>query len=92
MPPKPDDFHVTGEVLVPNPGVIGLLRRIDAPDEQDGVIDLEMILLQRPGNWTQQEVWLDLRYDKVLPTSSFSTARIFCNRTEIASVPVENVH
>lgn len=47
MPPRPYEFHIIGEVLVPNPGVRPLLAEI--PSEDPETIHLELLLIQEPG-------------------------------------------
>lgn len=53
MPPKPDTFHMVGEVQVPNPGVEVLL----APRTPQGInpqtLLLTLLLVQRAGVWPQ---------------------------------------
>ena len=102
MPPKPDDFHVVGEVLVPNPGVDVFLVPIrDGKDGKGkgtgkskggGKIRLELVLVQRSGIWPQVLTWKSARYDKVLTGPGPKTVEITCNGKVIETVPVEEVH
>jgi hypothetical protein len=93
MPPRPDKFHITGEVLVPNPGVKVLLL----PREPQGInpkyLLLDLLLVQQPGVWPQVQVWKPARYEKVLygPGSGYTEADIFCETEIIQRVPVEEV-
>src|ERR1700704_5090818 len=61
MPPKPDDFHVTGEVRVGNPGIYALLVK-----KQLGplILLLDLYLVQRPGLWPSIISWVPARYDE----------------------------
>lgn len=93
MPPPPDELHVVGEVLVPNPGVDPLL----VPKEPQGInpqiLLLELFLCQRPGNWPQVLVWKQARYDKVLRRGqSYKQVQIFCGDQSIALIDVEEAH
>lgn len=91
QPPKPDDFHVTGEIQVPNPGVLAFLVRRDS-DDTDHEIDLQLVLVQQPGAWPSVVSWADARYDRVFKESKFKTARIFCNDNVIETIPVADIH
>ena len=89
MPPPPDDFHVTGEVQVPNPGVDVLL----VPRSPQGInpqsLLLDLILVQRPGLWIQIPMWKPARYDKVRVT--YTGVEIFSGGSSIANIPVDDV-
>ncbi len=92
MPPPPDDFHVSGEVLVPNPGVDVLL----VPKQPQGInpkyLLMDLYLVQRPGIWPQVQVWKPARYDKTPAGTAYEHVQIFCGDKSIADVPVEVVH
>lgn len=89
MPPKPDDFHVVGEVQVPNPGVDVLL----VPKEPQGInpriLLLDLIAVQKPGIWPQVLTWKSIRYDKV--NATYDGVQIFLGATLIADLPVDIV-
>lgn len=93
MPPKPDDFHVRGDVLVSNPGVDPIL----VPKEPQGInpriLMLELYLCQRSGIWPQVQVWKEGRYDKVLPQGGgYDKVEIYCGGKLIAEVDVDEIH
>ena len=91
MPPRPFQFHIIGEVQVPNPGVEALL----VPREPQGTnprhILLDLILIQKPGIWPQVLTWVQARYDKVLRGKGYEQAQVFCGDETIADIEVENV-
>ncbi|HEX3151564.1 MAG TPA: hypothetical protein VHR66_26040 [Gemmataceae bacterium] len=89
MPPKPDDFHVVGEVQVPNPGVDLLLVPRNPQGINPHILLLDLILVQRPGLWIQIPVWKSVRYDKY--NASYTSVQIFACDQVIANVPVEEV-
>jgi hypothetical protein len=92
MPPKPDDFHVVGEVQVCNPGIMAML----CPKEPQGInpdmLLMDLILVQQPGVWPQLITWVPARYDKILMNSTYRSVSIFCDGDQIPEVPVEDVH
>lgn len=91
MPPPPNDFHVAGEVLVPNPGV----EPIIVPREPQGinpkVLLLDLFLHQKPGVWPQVMIWKPARYEKV-GNISYTKVNIFCSNTMIAEIEVQELH
>ncbi len=90
MPPKPDHFHIVGEVEVPNPGVDAELVPRQAKGKKTLAFDL--VLTQRPGIWPQMLTWKPVRYDKVLTGGTYSKAEVWCGDDRIADVKVEDVH
>ncbi|MDJ0715435.1 MAG: hypothetical protein QNJ54_14615 [Prochloraceae cyanobacterium] len=91
MPPKPDDFHVIGEVQVPNPGVIAELKPRVPQGINPKIMLLNLFLFQRPGTWPQVQTWVEARYDKILPESDYEQVQIFCDDEIIAEIKVEDV-
>ena len=91
MPPKPDDFHIVGEVDVPNPGVdVELLARV--PQGGNPQIFLsDLIMVQRPGIWPQVITTKQVRYDKVLVNSVYTEVNVFLSEKPIAKISVETV-
>ena len=91
IPPKPDSFHVTGEVLVPNPGVTATLT----PKEPQGInpkdLLLDLNLIQEPGIWPQVQTWVTARYDKVTQNADYDSATVFCKTAIIEQIDAENV-
>lgn len=92
MPPKPDDFHIVGEVLVPNPAVIAKLSPKEPQGINPDILLMDLILIQKPGIWPQVMTWVQARYDKVLVNSTYKQVQIFCGKDVIADVPVHDVH
>lgn len=91
MPPKPDDFHVLGEVLVPNPGVIPMLFPREPQGLNPNILLMDVYLYQKPGIWAQVMVWKQVRYDKMV-NANYTHVEIFCGNTRIANVKVDRVH
>lgn len=89
MPPKPDDFHIVGEVEVPNPGVEVLLVPKSPQGINPRILLLDLFLIQKPGIWPQIVVWKQARYDKVNVT--YDSVQVFYGSTVIADVPVDTV-
>ena len=92
MPPKPDDFHVVGEVLVGNPGIQAVLTPKEPQGINPDILLLEMFLIQQPGIWPQVQTWVPARYDKILQNSTYKSVEVFCGDDVIATVPVVDVH
>ena len=91
MPPPPNDFHVIGDVLVPNPGVMALLTPKEPQGINPTILLLDLVLIQRPGFWPQVMTWIEAGYDKTVPGSPYKSVQIFSDDTAIAEVPVEEV-
>lgn len=91
MPPKPDDFHVVGEVQVGNPGIFAMLCPREPQGINPEILLLNLILVQRPGLWTQVVTWVPAQYDKILLNSVYKSVDIFCEDKKIVDVPVEDV-
>lgn len=92
MPPKPDSFHVTGEVYVPNPGVDPILVPREPQGINPEILLMDLFLIQRPGIWPQILVWKQARYDKVGTGFEYKQVQIFCGDEVIADIEVEIVH
>ena len=91
MPPKPDDFHIVGEVDVPNPGVdVELMARVPQ-GINPGIILVDMIFVQRPGNWPQIITTKQFRFDRVLVNSNYHEAHVFMATKLVVKIPVETV-
>lgn len=88
MPPKPDDFHVVGDVEVANPGVKAILVRRSPQGIVAEALILDLHLAQRPGNWIQQISWTQARFDQVITPSSpiYKTVEIFYGGERIAFI------
>lgn len=92
MPPKPDDFHVVGQVKVSNPGIVCEMRYKEPQGINPDIVLLELILIQRPGYWPQVTTWADAKYDKVMKTAHYTNAEILYEDSSIASLVVHDVH
>jgi hypothetical protein len=94
MPPKPDDFHVIGEILVDNPGVQGELCPKEPEEIDPNILLLDLHLVQRPGVWPQVRTWVQCRYDRILSPRSpkYTDVEVFYNGASIAKVKVDEVH
>ena len=91
MPPPPDDFHVTGEVLVANPGVEPLLTPKEPQGINPKILLMDLLLCQKPGIWPQVLTWKAVRYDKVRPGVDYEQVQVFCGDRVIADIPVQIV-
>ena len=89
MPPKPDQFHLVGEVQVPNPGVdVVLLPRI-TQGFNPRILLMEIHLHQRPGIWPQFVVWKPVSYSKV--NGDYDSVQVFHGNDLVVDIPVEVV-
>lgn len=91
MPPKPDDFHVTGWVEVANPGVDPHLIYRTPQGINPDIILLDLVLVQKPGVWPQVVVWKQVRYDEIPSYRNYTLADIQNNGKSIVQVKVENI-
>ena len=91
MPPPPDDFHVVGEVYVPNPGVDVLLTPKEPQGINPEILLMDLFLCQKPGIWIQMFVWKPVRYDKIVLSMKYKQVQVFCEDGVIADIPVVDV-
>lgn len=93
MPPGPESFHVTGEVLVGNPGVLAQLSVKHPQGINSDILLLDLNLVQQPGMWAQVMTWAQARFDKTLPPkcARYKHVEIFYNNEKIAEMPVQIV-
>jgi len=92
MPPLPNDFHVIGDVLVPNPGVNAVLLPKDSQETNPRILPMDLFLVQQPGYWIQVMTWAQAKYDRVMKGKSYEKVQIFSDGRMIADIPVEEVH
>lgn len=90
MPPKPDDFHVIGQVEVPNPGVEALLSERVPQGINPKILLLDLVLLQKPGVWPRIITTKEARFDKTNVT--YSNVEVFCGNHTLANTEVQDVH
>lgn len=88
MPPPPDDFHVIGEIYVPNPGVTPILVPKVPQGINPAILLLDLYLIQQPGAWPSVFVWKQIRYEKIAPTVRYTQVHIFCEEKTIADIEV----
>lgn len=93
MPPKPDDFHVVGEVYVPNPGVSALLTYKEPQGINPEILLLDLHLVQQPGVWPQVFTWAQARYDSIIRPGgvNYKQVEVFYENDSIALIDVEIV-
>ena len=91
MPPRPDGFHVTGDVEVPNPGVdVELFMRVPQ-GINPAILQLELSATQRPGIWPQVITTKQARFDRVPAGLAYTSVDAFCGGEIIEQVTVEVV-
>jgi hypothetical protein len=94
MPPRPlHSFHVSGEVLVGNPGVEAFLTVKEPQGINGNILLLDLHKFQRPGLWPQHTTWVQVRYDKILGPNNpkYTDVEIFENGSSIVRIKVEIV-
>lgn len=89
IPPLPDSFHVVGEVQVANPGVDAILVPTDPQGFSQEILLLDLLLIQRPGNWPQRLTWTTARYDKV--NVNYNQVDVAYNKHNVAVIAVDVV-
>lgn len=70
MPPKPHTLHVSGDVVVANPGVQALLTMREPQGFNPAVLMLDLHLVQQPGGWIQVLAVAPARFERVMPPNS----------------------
>jgi hypothetical protein len=89
MPPKPNDFRVTGEVQVGNPGTYALLCKKEPQGINPAILLLDLYLVQQPGIWPAVVTWVPARYDEVITGDACTEVNILCGSDIIAKMPVD---
>lgn len=94
MPPKPDDFHVVGDVLVGNPGIVAKLVKREPQGINPQVLLLDLLLVPTPGVWPQVMTWTQARYDEIIGPGGirYTDVQVFHDGVAIATLKVEEVH
>jgi len=95
MPPKPDDFHVVGEVLVNDPMVsVSLVPKIPQGINPNilllDILLIQLPLSQLPGTIKGGPTWKPVRYDRVNVT--YTQVQIFHGGCLVADLAVDNIH
>lgn len=93
MPPKPNDLHVIGEVLVGNPGIQAQLNMREPQGINPNILFLDLNLIQQSGMWPEVMTWVPVRYDKVLSPSSiiYTNIEFFHESNVIETIEVDQV-
>lgn len=88
MPPKPDDFHVIGDVLVGNPGIHPVLTMRVSEGTNPSILTLDLHLVQQPGIWPQIVTCAPAKFDRVMPpnSSNYEAVEIYSNGEQIAFI------
>ena len=64
---NPAQLHAKVDMLVPNPGVHAwLVKRGYQKKSEPELLLLDPILIQRPGEWPDEPIWIQARYDEVI--------------------------
>lgn len=94
MPPKPDDLHVSGEVMVSNSGVQVELSERTPQGINPNILLLNLRVEQRPGMWPQVMTKVPCRYHKVLDSNSprYTKVMIFHEDDSYDEVEVKEVN
>lgn len=93
MPPKPDELYVVGDVMVSNPGMQPMLAMRNLQGSSPTVLILDLFLIQQPGKWTQEEVCIQVRFDRIMPSGAadYTSVEIYSDREQITQVDVSIV-
>lgn len=93
MPPKPDELHVTGDVMVSNPGVRPTLTMRNPQGSNPEALILDLYLIQQPGKWTQEKVCAQVNFNRVMPpgASDYTSVEIYSDGEQIAQINVSIV-
>lgn len=88
MPPKPDDFHVTGDVLVGNPGIHPALTMREPQGINPTILLLDLHLIQQPGMWPQVMTCAPARFDRVMPpnATNYQSVEIYSGNEQVAVI------
>lgn len=91
MPPKPDDFHVIGEIYVGNPGIQAELHPKEPQGINPSILLLDLHLVQRPNLWPQVMTWIQCRFDRILSPKStrYTDVEVFHDGGSIATIKVD---
>ncbi|HIP94131.1 MAG TPA: hypothetical protein EYH20_02190 [Leucothrix sp.] len=91
MPPSPNNFHVSGSVLAPNPDVSATLKPTTPQGFNPKILFLDLIFDQQAGYWPQVVTWVSARYDKVTDGNPYESVQIFHNGEPVGGANVEVV-
>lgn len=91
MPPPPDQLHVHGSVPVGNPGVDPFLFRRVPQGINPKILQLNLVLVQRPGIWPMVVVEKPVTYHETRRTLDYDTVEIYEENQLLVSIAVEIV-
>lgn len=88
MPPGPRSLHVTGEVMVANPGVIAMVTMRGPQGHDPSVLVLDVSLYQQPGQWLQIVTVAPARFDRPLPGGPipYQTVEVYLHGAKLAQI------
>lgn len=88
MPPKPDEFHVSGDIIVGNPGIRPILTMRNPPGINQTILMLDLSLVQQAGMWPQVVTCAQAKFNRVMPpgATAYNSVQIFLNGEKIASI------
>lgn len=89
MPPKPDVFHIQGDVQVSNLGVRVYLTERFPQGISSSILLLDLHLVQLPGIWPQVVTWRTATFEKV--NATYESAQVFFGSHSIANIPADNI-
>jgi len=93
MPPKPDELHVVGDVMVSNPGVRPMLTMRNPQGSNPAVLLLDLFLIQQPGIWPDVRVCAPARFDRVMSPGApdYTSVEIYSDGKQILQIDVSIV-
>lgn len=93
MPPKPDDFHVVGEVFLSNAGVKANICMREPQGFNPNILLLDLHLVQESGMWPQVMTWKQIRYDKILlpEGTRYEKVEMFLDGALLVTMDVDEV-
>ena len=91
MPPKPDQFYVTGRVCVPNSGIRARLVPTVPQGKHSNILMLDLILTQDPISGCSEPGCIPVRYDQVIQGPQYTQVEILCEGKVIETINVQDV-
>lgn len=88
MPPRPPVIHVTGDVIVGNPGLVANLTKREPQGINPTALILDLHLVQQPGNWIQVVSCATAKFERTLARDGegYSSIEIFSDNERIALI------
>ena len=89
MPPPPDSFYVSGEVVVPTLGYVATLKEASPPGINPKILLLDLSVVAPTGPAPRAIDTLDVRYDLGQPyDGSYEQVDIRCGSNVIMSLDI----